>query len=89
MLRPLQGPPYTLWQVSVESAALGEAFTLGGLQADAEGRVLDGFGEVLPGLYAAGRCASGITRAPWAVRGLSLGECTFSGRRAGRAAAAE
>lgn len=43
-------------------------------------------GAVLPGLYAAGRNAVGICSNSY-VSGLSLADCVFSGRRAGRHAA--
>ena len=62
------------------------AFTLGGLHTDTEGRVLDGDGDPIPGLYAAGRSTSGISVGGY-TSGLSLGDGTFFGRRAGRAAA--
>ena len=46
----------------------------------------DGTG--VPGLYAAGRTAVGLCSRSY-VSGLSLADCVFSGRRAGRSAAAE
>jgi 3-oxo-5alpha-steroid 4-dehydrogenase len=61
-------------------------FTLGGLATDVDGRVLDVDDAVLPGLFAAGRATSGL--ASWGyISGTSLGDGTFFGRRAGRAAA--
>jgi 3-oxo-5alpha-steroid 4-dehydrogenase len=42
---------------------------------------------VVPGLYAAGRTAVGLCSHSY-VSGLSLADCVFSGRRAGRRAAA-
>ena len=50
-----------------------------------DGQVLDSFGEIIPGLYAAGRSTAGIPTAPYIASGLSVGDCTFFGRRAGRA----
>jgi 3-oxo-5alpha-steroid 4-dehydrogenase len=41
----------------------------------------------VPGLYAAGRSAAGLCSRSY-VSGLSLADCVFSGRRAGRHAAA-
>ena len=38
------------------------------------------------GLYAAGRCAAGVA-SNYYVSGLSLADCLFAGRRAGRHAA--
>ena len=60
-------------------------FTLGGLHTTIDGAVLDLAGDPIPGLYAAGRTTSGIQA--WGyISGTSLGEGTFFGRRAGRAA---
>lgn len=85
-LRPLQGPPYTAWDLSV-SKAFFPAHTFGGLQTTIDGEVVGSFGEIIPGLYAAGRTTAGIPTAPYIASGLSVGDCTFFGRRAGRAAA--
>jgi len=61
-------------------------FTLGGLATDVEGHVLHVDGSVVPGLFAAGRASSGL--ASWGyISGTSLGDGTFFGRAAGRAAA--
>jgi 3-oxo-5alpha-steroid 4-dehydrogenase len=62
-------------------------FTLGGLRTDADGRVQHVAGHAIRGLFAAGRAASGIHGEGY-VSGTSLGDGTFFGRRAGRAAAA-
>ena len=60
--------------------------SLGGLQVNEDdGGVLDGAGQNIPGLFAAGRTAIGIASSRY-VSGLSLADCVFSGRRAGRAA---
>jgi 3-oxo-5alpha-steroid 4-dehydrogenase len=85
-LRPLQGPPYTAWDLSVTQAFF-PAHTFGGLHTSIDGEVLSSFGEAIPGLYAAGRTTAGIPTAPYIASGLSVGDCTFFGRRAGRAAA--
>ena len=64
--------------------------TLGGLQTDLDGRVLQASGEPLPGLYAAGEVAGfggGGMHGYRALEGTFLGGCLFSGRTAGRAAA--
>jgi hypothetical protein len=66
--------------------------TLGGLQTDLHGRVLRAGGSVLPGLYAAGEVAGfggGGMHGYRSLEGTFLGGCIFSGRQAGRAAAAE
>lgn len=61
-------------------------FTLGGLHTNVDGAVLDWSGTPIPGLYAAGRASSGIHGEGY-ISGTSLGDGTFFGRRAGRAAA--
>jgi predicted oxidoreductase len=66
--------------------------TLGGLQTDLSSRVLQSSGEPLPGLYAAGEVAGfggGGVHGYRSLEGTFLGGCIFSGRAAGRAAAAE
>ena len=63
-------------------------FTLGGLDTKVTGEVLTPEGEVIPGLYAAGRTASGVPRtAAGYCSGISVGDASFSGRKAGRSAA--
>jgi predicted oxidoreductase len=65
--------------------------TLGGLETDLSGRVLRPGGEVFPGLYAAGEVAGfggGGMHGYRSLEGTFLGGCLFSGRVAGRAAAA-
>ena len=65
--------------------------TLGGLHTDLQARVLDPSGAPLPGLYAAGEAAGfggGGLHGYRALEGSFLGGCLFSGRIAGRAAAA-
>ncbi|SDX67014.1 3-oxo-5alpha-steroid 4-dehydrogenase [Saccharopolyspora shandongensis] len=61
-------------------------FTLGGLHTTVDGAVLDVSGSPIAGLFAAGRASSGIHGEGY-VSGTSLGDGTFFGRRAGRAAA--
>ncbi|NJQ00345.1 FAD-binding dehydrogenase [Streptomyces zingiberis] len=66
--------------------------TLGGLHTDLSGRVLGGLGEPIGGLYAAGEAAGfggGGMHGYRSLEGTFLGGCLFSGRAAGRAAAAE
>ncbi|RDI44722.1 FAD binding domain-containing protein [Nocardia mexicana] len=63
-------------------------FTLGGLLVDEDtGSVSTATGEPIPGLYAGGRTAIGICSESY-VSGLSIADCVFSGRRAGRSASA-
>ncbi|MFC3724963.1 FAD-binding dehydrogenase [Neoaquamicrobium sediminum] len=65
--------------------------TLGGLHTNLDGQVLDATGATLPGLYAAGEVAGfggGGYHGYNALEGTFLGGCIFSGRNAGRHAAA-
>ncbi|MFG2039972.1 FAD-binding dehydrogenase [Dactylosporangium sp. NPDC048998] len=65
--------------------------TLGGLETDLSGRVLRADGSPLPGVYAAGEVAGfggGGMHGYNSLEGTFLGGCLFSGRTAGRAAAA-
>ena len=64
--------------------------TLGAVETDLEGRVLQANGEPLPGLYAAGETSGfggGGMHGYRALEGTFLGGCMFSGRAAGRALA--
>lgn len=66
--------------------------TLGGLQTDLSGRVLNQAGEAIPGLYAAGEASGfggGGLHGYRALEGTFLGGCLFTGRVAGRAVANE
>lgn len=65
--------------------------TLGGVQTDLDSRALDATGTAIPGLYAAGEVAGfggGGVHGYRSLEGTFLGGCLFSGRAAGRAAAA-
>jgi predicted oxidoreductase len=65
--------------------------TLGGLETDLDGRCLRADGAPFPGLYAAGEVngfGGGGMMGYNALEGTFLGGCLFSGRTAGRAAAA-
>ena len=65
--------------------------TLGGLHTDLSSRVLGADGDPVPGLYAAGEAAGfggGGMHGYRSLEGTFLGGCLFSGRTAGRAAAA-
>ncbi|MFE8697768.1 FAD-binding dehydrogenase [Cytobacillus sp. FJAT-53684] len=66
--------------------------TLGGLQTDLSGRVLDSSSKVIQGLYAAGEVSGfggGGLHGYRALEGTFLGGCLFSGRAVGRALAEE
>jgi len=84
-VQPLRQPPFGALDCNVESSIYA-VFTLGGLRTDVDGRVLDPAGDAIAGLYAAGRTTSGLSVGGYSS-GLSLGDGTFFGRRAGRAAA--
>jgi uncharacterized protein len=65
--------------------------SLGGLETDLQARVLDASGVPMAGLYAAGEVAGfggGGMHGYRSLEGTFLGGCIFSGRVAGRAAAA-
>ena len=85
ILDPKRGP-----LVAVRLRVLSRK-TLGGLHTDLSGRVLDPSGEPVPGLYAAGEVSGfggGGVHGYRALEGTFVGGCLFSGRAAGRAAAA-
>ncbi|MGE7273964.1 FAD-binding dehydrogenase [Brevibacillus panacihumi] len=66
--------------------------TLGGLQTDLSGRVLNSAGDPVPGLYAAGEVCGfggGGVHGYRALEGTFVGGCLFTGRVAGRSIAAE
>jgi succinate dehydrogenase/fumarate reductase flavoprotein subunit len=86
-LTPLQ-PPLVALDITPGRGAFVPYFTLGGLDTRPTGEVLTTAGEVVPGLYAAGRTACGVVRrAEGYSSGMSVGDATFSGRMAGRQAA--
>ena len=65
--------------------------SLGGIETDLSARALAATGEPIPGLYAAGEAAGfggGGVHGYRALEGTFVGGCLFSGRTAGRAAAA-
>ncbi|WP_160719155.1 FAD-binding dehydrogenase [Bacillus sp. USDA818B3_A] len=62
--------------------------TLGGLQTDLSGRVLDASGNPVPGLFAAGEVSGfggGGIHGYRSLEGTFVGGCLFTGRQAGRA----
>ena len=65
--------------------------SLGGLETDLDSRVFGADGEIIPGFFAAGEAAGfggGGMHGYRSLEGTFLGGCLFSGRNAGRAAAA-
>ncbi len=64
--------------------------SLGGFETDLDGRVLDGAGEPIRGLFAAGEASGfggGGVHGYRALEGTFVGGCLFSGRQVGRALA--
>lgn len=89
-LQPIGVPPAIgigAIDLRVDHAAIYATFTLGGLAADADGVALDTAGGHVPGLYAVGRTSASLATSHYAS-GISLGDGSFFGRRAGRHAAA-
>jgi succinate dehydrogenase/fumarate reductase flavoprotein subunit len=84
-LKPLTTPPFAALDYRVENS-LYAVFTLGGLRTNTRGEVLTPDGDMVPGLYAAGRTTSGLAAQGYSS-GLSLADGTFFGRQAGRCAA--
>lgn len=87
-LKELQAP-YVALDCTPGRGAFLPYFTLGGLDTLPSGEVLTAEGNVIKGLYAAGRTACGVPRRGAGYNsGISVGDATFSGRMAGIAAAA-
>jgi len=84
-LKPLKTPPFGAVDCTTENSRYA-VFTLGGLASDVDGHILDPEGRVIPGLYGAGRSTSGLAVGGYSS-GLSLGDGSFFGRRAGKASA--
>lgn len=87
ILTPLDQGPFIALELNFETSYFS-FFTLGGLRTSAQAEVLDRSGKPIAGLFAAGRCTSGLPA--WGhgySSGLSLADCTFFGRQAGIGAA--
>ena len=86
-LAPQDQAPWAVFDLR-PGHALYAGFTLGGLRTTVDAQVRRPDGSVIPGLYAAGACASNIAQdGKGYVSGAQLGEGSFFGRRAGRHAA--
>jgi len=82
-------PPLVALDVTPGRGAFLPFFTLGGLDTLPSGEVVNPQRNPVAGLYAAGRTACGVVRsAAGYSSGMSVGDATFSGRMAGKAAAA-
>lgn len=83
-LQPL-APPYAVLDLREQTFPM-PAFTMGGLRTAVGGEVLRPNTSPIAGLYAAGRATSGLAVSGY-CSGISLGDCSFFGRRAGQSAA--
>ena len=81
-LAALRKPPFKAYDLNPEKAFYA-VHTFGGLQTNLDAQVINVWGDAIPGLYAAGRTSAGLPVAPYHASGLSIGDCTFFGRRAG------
>ncbi len=90
-LQPIGLPPATGFgaiDLRVDHDAIYATFTLGGLTTDANGAALDRSGQPISGLYAVGRTSASLAAQHYAS-GISLGDGSFFGRRAGIHAGAQ
>jgi 3-oxo-5alpha-steroid 4-dehydrogenase len=79
--------PWAAFDLSL-GHAMYSGFTVGGLATTVDGEVRRADDSVIPGLYAAGACASNIAQdGKGYASGTQLGEGSFFGRRAGARAA--
>jgi 3-oxo-5alpha-steroid 4-dehydrogenase len=85
-VRPLEGALGAYDLRVTNPACYYATFTLGGLVTSVDGAVTHLDGRPVAGLFAAGRTTSGVAAFGYAS-GVSLGDGTFFGRRAGLAAA--
>jgi len=87
-LGKIENGPFYAIDCSIDSKRFPcPTLTLGGLVVDeATGLVKRSDGSLVNGLYAAGRSAVGICSRQY-VSGLSIADCVYSGRRAGKSAA--
>lgn len=89
ILTPLDQAPFVALEFNFETSYFSY-FTLGGLRTSIDGEVIGRDGTPIPGLFAAGRCTSGLPA--WGhgySSGMSLADCTFFGRQAGRKAGSQ
>jgi succinate dehydrogenase/fumarate reductase flavoprotein subunit len=86
-LAPQDNGPWAAFDLSL-GKALYSGFTVGGLATSVDGEVLRPDGHAIPGLYAAGACASTLAQdGKGYSSGTQLGAGSFFGRRAGARAA--
>jgi 3-oxo-5alpha-steroid 4-dehydrogenase len=90
-LQPIGVPPASgigAIDLRTDHGAIYATFTLGGLVTDSDGAALDRTGCPITGLYAVGRTSASLAAQHYAS-GISLGDGSFFGRRAGRHAGAQ
>jgi len=86
-LAPQTEGPWAVLDLTL-GTAIYAGFTLGGMSVTVDGEVRRPDGSTIPGLYAAGACASNIAQdGAGYCSGTQLGEGSFFGRRSGRHAA--
>lgn len=86
-LAPQDTGPWAVFDLTL-GKAMYAGFTLGGIRVTVDGQAQRPDGSVVPGLYAAGACASNLAQdGKGYCSGTQLGEGSFFGRRAGRHAA--
>jgi 3-oxo-5alpha-steroid 4-dehydrogenase len=88
-IQPLTTGPFAVINCTFGTSPI-MGFTLGGLKTTERGEVLDASDQPIPGLYAAGACASNLAYDSMGYStGTCIGESTFFGRQCGIYAAAE
>jgi succinate dehydrogenase/fumarate reductase flavoprotein subunit len=88
-LVPLDHGPWGAYDLT-PGKAFYAGFTLGGLRVSVDGELLSASGSPVPGVYAAGACASNIALdGSGYSSGTQLGEASYFGRRAGHHAATQ
>jgi 3-oxo-5alpha-steroid 4-dehydrogenase len=87
-IQPLTTGPFVAVDCTFGSTPV-MGFTLGGLKTNEKGQVLTESSAAVPGLYAAGACASNLAYDSMGYSsGTCIGESTFFGRQSGISAAA-
>lgn len=82
-VQPLVEPPFAALNCSLGHSYFS-GFSLGGLAVNEKAQVLDQNRQPIPGLYAAGACATNIAKDGMGYSsGTCVGESTFFGRQAG------
>ena len=82
-IQPLIEAPFAALDISLGSAYYS-GFSLGGLATNEKAQVVTPTGQPIPGLYAAGACATNIAKDGMGYSsGTCIGESTFFGRQAG------